>query len=290
MNAPAKISITPRINLDFHLDDSIANYWYENDPFKTRFMEATFAAFPVGERYFMTSVRYFKDMVKDKELQEDIQAFNRQEAQHGIVHSQFNALLQKKGIPVDRIEAVQNLRVNRATQRLSPQFNLAITAATEHLTALIADAFYLDPKVLKTTDYRVRAMLAWHAMEEMEHKSVAFDVMQKVAKVGYAQRSIAMILLTMLFMSYRINDTRMLLKSDGFNAHERVVMMTKGLWWALGWKGVISSQAASYFSYFKPAFHPEQLPILPQYHQWLEVYTRTGDPIAASESLFTGVL
>ncbi len=286
MNAPAKLTITPRTNLDFHLDESIVNYWFEHDPFKTRFMEAVFASFPPGERYFMTSVRHFKDQVQDAELREDILAFNRQEAQHGIVHTQFNDLLQRQGVPIDRVDARQIQRVNKATERLSPALNLAITAAAEHFTSLMADAFYGDLTVLAKIDHRIRAMLAWHAMEEMEHKSVAFDVMQQVAQVGYGQRILGMVMFSIAFMTYRIRDTNMLLTSDGFSRRQRAAMMAKGLWWGFGWKGVISSHAAAYLRYFRPGFHPQDMPIFPQYQQWLAVYARTGDAIAASEALF----
>jgi len=287
MNAQVKPTITPRINLDFRLDDAaLAKYWYENDPFKTRFMEAVFASFPPGERYFMTSVRYFKDRVQDSHLQEEIQAFNRQEAQHGIVHSQFNDVVAKGGAPIAEVDARQVRRVNQATKRFAPEFNLAITAAAEHFTSLMADAFYGNPKILSKIDHRVRAMLAWHAMEEMEHKSVAFDVMQQVAKVGYGNRVLAMMVFSTAFLTYRIRDTSMLLAHDGFNRRQRAALISKGLWWVFGWKGVISSHAASYARYFRPGFHPEEMPIFPQYQQWLEVYTRTGDAIAAGDVLF----
>lgn len=287
MNAHVKLTITPRINLDFNLaGTAIARYWYEDDPFKTRFMEAIFASFPPGERYFMTSVRHFKERVQDVELQQDIQAFNRQEAQHGIVHSQFNDLVEKNGAPIAEVDARQVRRVNKASRRLSPEFNLAITAAAEHFTSLMADAFYGDTKVLSRVDHRIRAMLAWHAMEEMEHKAVAFDVMQKVAKVGYSTRIQAMFVFSVAFLTYRTLDTNMLLKSDGFNRRERIALISKGLWWAFGWKGVISSHVLTYASYFRPGFHPNDMPIFPQYQRWLEVYEQTGDAIAAGESLF----
>src|SRR3990167_3512272 len=48
-------------------------------------------------------------------------------------------------------------------------------------------------------NHRMRAMYAWHAMEEMEHKAVAFDVLQKVAKAGYLRRPFALVMVTFLF-------------------------------------------------------------------------------------------
>lgn len=282
----ARHPITPRENLDFGLDESIPRYWFDNDPFKTRFMEAIFVSFPVGERYFMTSVRHFRDQVTDPQLLADIKAFNRQEAQHGIVHDRFNDLLRRQGLPIDAIEGFISRRLYRMTKYCSPGFNLAMTAACEHITALMADAFYTNRELLLRVDRRVRAMLAWHAMEEMEHKAVAFDTMQKVARVGYGMRILTMLLLSVMFTFFRILDTHRFLKADGFGRRERLAMMGKGLWWAFGWNGVMTSMFRPWLAYFKPGFHPWQQAELPQYGQWLREYERTGDPIAAADALF----
>lgn len=286
MNALLQHPITPREQLDFQLNNAIPRYWFGNNPFKTRFMDAVSVTFPEGERYFMTSVRHFKNKIRDAQLLADVQGFNRQEAQHGIVHTTFNHLLKAQGIPVVALNRQQRRRLNAASKLFSPQFNLAITAACEHITALMADLFFSDPETLKDADYRVRAMLAWHAMEEMEHKAVAFDTMQTVAKVGYMQRSLGMLVLTTIFVYLRIKDTNVFLKADGFSARERLSMTFENLPWLLGKKGLVTTMKKQWLAYFKPDFHPWQEPALPQYQRWLDCYLATGDAIAASEALF----
>ncbi len=287
MNVIVKHPITPREGLDFRLDESIPRYWFDNDAFKTRFMESIFVSFPAGERYFMTSVRPFRSRVTDPVLQDELQAFNRQEAQHGIVHGQFNDLLRKQGLPIDEVEAALARRLDRLTEKASPEFNLAVTAACEHVTALMAGVFYAREDLLQKADYRVRAMLAWHAMEEMEHKSVTFDTLQKVAGVGYTRRTLAMLMFSILFVYHRVRDTRRFLKADGYSPSERRAMMRQGLWWAFGWKGVFSTMLKPWLAYFRPGFHPWQQDVLPQFDRWMAVYAETGDPIAAAEALFT---
>ena len=285
MNAIVKLPIIPREKLDFGLDAGIPRYWMGGDAFRTRLMDAMFVSFPEGERFFMSSVRHFRERVTDPALQEEIKAFNRQEAQHGIVHSRFNDLLRRQGLPIDAVEGKLRRQLAWVLERRTPEFNLAVTAACEHLTALMAEAFFSDPETMKDADPRVRAMMAWHAMEEMEHKAVAFDTMS-VAGIGHGLRVRAMLFITVMFTVRRLRDANIFLKADGFSRRERLVLMGKGLWWVFGPKGVLSSMRKPWRDYFRRDFHPWQHDVLPQYRQWLEVYTRTGDPVAAGEALF----
>ena len=107
--------IVPREKLDFGLDDSIPKYWFGGDAFKTRFFDAMSLIFPPGEKFFMTCVRDFRDQINDPKLLQDIKDFNRQEAQHGMVHRQDNDRLRKQGIDVflrtlaDRMRAISKV-------------------------------------------------------------------------------------------------------------------------------------------------------------------------------------
>src|SRR3546814_3208818 len=67
-------------------------------------------------------------------------------------------------------------------------FTLGQTAAAEHMTALMAHGFFANG-MFAHADPRVRAMYAWHAVEEIEHKAVAYDVLKKVARANYFTRS-----------------------------------------------------------------------------------------------------
>ena len=85
--------IVPRENIDFGLDASIPRYWYDNDPYKTRVMDGMQLYFPDGERYFITSVRPYRERITDPVLARHVKDFIRQEGQHGIAHTRFNQLL-----------------------------------------------------------------------------------------------------------------------------------------------------------------------------------------------------
>jgi predicted metal-dependent hydrolase len=78
-----------RTEFDFKLDQ-VPRFWMNNDPFLTRVFDALSLTFPDGERYFIQSVRLFRDKITDPELEQRVGAFIRQEAQHGIAHEKMN--------------------------------------------------------------------------------------------------------------------------------------------------------------------------------------------------------
>ncbi len=280
-----KPTIVPRERLDFGLTGNIPQYWFGGDPFKTRFFDAMSTIFPEGERFFISCVRDFRDQVTDPALLSEVKDFMRQEGQHGIVHSQFNDRLKAQGIDVDRLEAIHR-RLNDITRKYAPKAaTLAATAAAEHMTAIMAHSFFDRREMLETADPRMRAMYAWHAMEEIEHKAVAFDVMQKVAKVGYVRRVFAMVQVTIAFSLHSLLVTRYMLKVDGFSRWARTKLWAKGLWWLYNPRGLFSSVAGHYLQYFKPGFHPWKAGEMDTYRIWVDTFNLTGDPILAGQAL-----
>jgi predicted metal-dependent hydrolase len=284
--APQPHPIVPREKLDFGLDGDIPRYWFGGDAFKTRFFDAMSTIFPEGERFFIMCVRDFRDQVSDPQMLQEIKDFIRQEGQHGMIHNQFNDRLKAQGIDVDKLEAFQRKNMTEFVRRLhSKEYTLAMTAASEHMTAIMAHSFFERREVLETADPRMRAMYAWHAMEEVEHKAVAFDVMQKVAKVGYLRRILAMLNVSIAFPIHTFLIVRYMLKVDGFSAWQRAGMFAKGLWWLYKPGGLFASVLGHYAQYYKPGFHPWQSGQLRSYEVWLRTFEATGDPILAGEAL-----
>ncbi|MEK8086583.1 metal-dependent hydrolase [Aquabacterium sp. A3] len=279
-------TITPREKLDFGLDGDIPKYWFGGDPFKTRLFDAMSTIFPEGERFFISCVRDFRDQVTDPQLRQDIKDFMRQEGQHGIVHGQYNERLKRQGIDVDALEAFERKMLFEFERKyLSAEQTLAETAAAEHMTAIMAHGFFARKEVLESADHRMRALYAWHAMEEVEHKAVAFDVMQKVAKVGYFRRVMALVLVTVGFNIHCLHTTNYMLKVDGFTGWQRLKLISKGLWWLFKPGGLYTSMAGHFFQYFKPGFHPWDEGQMDSYRLWLDTFNRTGDPVQAGEVL-----
>jgi hypothetical protein len=277
--------IQPRENIDFKLDSSIPRYWYDNDPYKSRMMDAMQLYFPDGERYFITCVRHYREHITDPILTRHVKDFTRQEAQHGIAHTQVNNLLKEQGMPVDKMLAMQKKRNAFWLKHFSPQFNLALTAAFEHFTALLAEGFFARKEVMAGADPRMKALFAWHAIEEMEHKSVVFNVMTSVAKISYIKRCAAMIYATLDISYETYRSTDMLLEADGFGWLQRKRLLISHLGWMYGRKGVFGSFSKQILAYMKPGFHPDDIPPVHNYPDWIRAYERTGDPAQACAAL-----
>ena len=279
--------IVVRKDLDFGLDaEDIPRYWMAGDAFKTRVFDAVQATFPDGERYFISAVRAFRDRITNPTLLQAVKDFTLQEGQHGQVHTRYNARLKRQGINVDAFTRHTRRITEERLKNLSAEYNVAMTAALEHFTAMMADLFFAEKAVLEGADPRVRAMFAWHAIEEMEHKAVAYDVMQQVAGVGYGMRVTAMTHATLAFSLFTVIAPWHMLKMDGFTTRERVKLYAKGLPWLMGpRKGVLGRLLPMVASYYRPGFHPNHLPTVHNYQAWVDAFVASGDPMAAAEAM-----
>ena len=283
--------IVPRERLNFHLDaPDIPKYWFGGDPYKTRLFDALSLIFPPGERFFMTCVRDYRDRISDPKLLDEIKGFNRQEAQHSMVHNQYNDRLRAQGIDVDSMmKWLEDLLFVKYRGSRSREYTLAITCALEHFTSIGAHSLFDKHDVLRDADHRVRAMYSWHAIEEVEHKGVAYDVMQDYAKVSYFTRVLAMLETTIIFPVVIQRFLNQLLEADGFSWWERRKMIIKGTLWAMGPRGLLTPLIKPYFPYYGRKFHPWQEEDQPGYEQWLAAFNQNRDPIEASELMRTAM-
>jgi predicted metal-dependent hydrolase len=283
----AQHPIVPRERLQFGLDGDIPTYWFGGDPFKSRFWDALSIIFPPGEKFFMNCVRDFRDQVQDPKLLQDIKDFNRQEAQHSMVHRQDNDRLRKQGVDVDRLTQYVDKMLNTDYRtRYSRAYTLSITSALEHFTSIIAHSMFDKRDIMKEADHRVRAMYAWHAIEEVEHKGVAYDVMIDYAKVGYFTRVWGLVHASFMFPATIFYVQRQLMIHDGFTLAQRLKHFAKGMWWLLKPSGLLAPMLKHYWTYYKPGYHPWQEADQPGYAEWVQAFdSNHSDPIKASEQM-----
>ena len=132
---------------------------------------------------------------------------------------------------------------------------LAVTAGAEHMTASLARVMlYRRKDLIDSAAEPIRTLLAWHALEEIEHKSVCFDLYQ-LAGGSYRQRVIA--LLFAFIDTLRLVHARhkYFLQHDGlWNWRTRVAIVTR-VW---GPTGIIGQLIPELLRYLRPGFHPWQ--------------------------------
>ncbi|MFW2057980.1 metal-dependent hydrolase [Acinetobacter haemolyticus] len=246
----------PVRSLDLVFSDEIPEFWFANNAFLTCFFAALSSAFPDGERQFIHSVRNYQSQIDDSVLLKQVRAFIGQEAHHGKEHDQLNNLMRKRGYPIDRIYS-RFKKMNKMMQlTFSQSHQLATTVCMEHLTAIMADYFISkNTQDLDKFDIGLRKIWAWHAIEETEHKSVAFDVYQLLVKRPYFLR-LVMLETTFFFVLITSKGTRELLIHSG--KHKNLKNWKDGLGFLFGRNGLVRQISQDYFDFFSLDFHPWQ--------------------------------
>jgi predicted metal-dependent hydrolase len=239
----------------FAFTPDIPENWADDNPMVTALMAGLSAVFPPGERYFIESVRHYADRVQDPELKERIRGFIGQEANHSKEHSAFNRFLDARGLPIGRIEKFVEARLKTLKERSSPEANLARTVALEHMTAFLASALLESPEILARVHPTVAAFWAWHAIEEIEHRSVAFDVYKQfVDDERLRLRTMASI--TALFCTLSAIRTAVIMRRTGNLLN--LAAWAGGFDMMFGRPGILRKTLPLYRAYYRRDFHPDQ--------------------------------
>ncbi|MBU83646.1 MULTISPECIES: metal-dependent hydrolase [unclassified Alcanivorax] len=233
--------------------NDMPRYWWDNDPAKTLLLAALSASFPPGERFFIDSVRHYQDQITDPELKKAIKGFIGQEAHHSREHELMNGFLQERGVDLARLEREILGFMNLMRKYLSPERQLAHTVAVEHFTALMAEEFLLKYDALEEMDPRIAPIWAWHAIEESEHKAVAFDVYKAIGGSEFT-RVTEMMIVSVLFPVFSAVHLVQLMKEDGQLGNMKSWLGAVNYMW--GRPGVFRKLLPSYFKFYSPRFHP----------------------------------
>jgi predicted metal-dependent hydrolase len=171
------MSIVPRdLDVDF---TRVPRHWMFGSPTATAIANGVNLLFPHGERFFVRSVKHVLDQIEDPALRAAIKGFFGQEGRHAHAHDRFNQILRAHGFEIDRFLGSYKWLSDWLEAHTPPKLNLAVTAAAEHFTAILAEGAF-SQNLLDNAAPEMRELLAWHAAEELEHKSVAFDVLQTI--------------------------------------------------------------------------------------------------------------
>ncbi len=262
-----------RRDIHFDLDKVDMNDWHKEGFHVSHFFNVQSLLFPKGERFFIHSVRYYRDEITDPHLQRQIGGFIGQEAMHSREHEVYNVRLEAIGYNVQKMDRLLSRVFSFAERYLSPKTCLAMTTGFEHLTATCAEELLGHEEVLDGSDPDMVRLWRWHALEEAEHKSVAFDVYQQVEGgfMGWLRRSVAL-LLTGLGMQVTIA-----IGLIWVSAHSGRLFDFKGwgrlirfLWLK---PGVFRRGIPRFFGYFKPGFHPWQIDNSEQLQRWQQEFS-----------------
>ncbi|MEI9996505.1 MAG: metal-dependent hydrolase [Rhizomicrobium sp.] len=255
MQTPPDLTIRPR-DLSIGRTAGGARWWMGRDPVASIFYDVLSASFPQGERFFMDSVRHYRDRAPAA-LQAQIAGFLTQEALHTREHIVFNRQIEAGGYDLARIEAHLRGVLGWARSR-KPVEQLAATAALEHFTAILAHELLADPRHLAQAPPEARRLWRWHAIEEIEHKAVAYDTFLFVtddlsAWRRWALRSYGMLAATILFFRFLAFGLGDLFAQDGIRGGRTWL---RWLHFAFVRPGMLRRVMGRYATYYRPGFHP----------------------------------
>ncbi len=255
-----------RLQLDY--DTEPMPKYFMDDELMSHFVAVLSALFPEGEDFFVRSVRHFRDRIEDPELKRQVAGFIGQEANHGREHRNFNARLQALGFPTARVDRMvkKGLAIEEKTR--SAEVCLAMTAALEHYTATLAEVLLSDPAArAKFASDEARELLVWHALEESEHKAVAFDVYQTV--VGDEKLRVKVMReTTFWFLFDTITQTALSVLADRQARRPSVLWANLKLLRRSPW---LSKQVRRRIrDYNRPGFHPDDYDNAELTAQWRE--------------------
>ncbi|MFV5438088.1 metal-dependent hydrolase [Acinetobacter oleivorans] len=187
------------VELSYDVNKSYS-FYYEENPVVTSLFVVLSAMFPPGEMFFIESIRNVRNQIKDEKLLEDIRAFIAQEAFHSREHKTLNNHLIHSNYPeVIEIEAKTKARLDKL-RKLSTVEQVAATVVMEHYTATLARLLLTDQLIKRKTTQESRNLWEWHALEELEHKSVAFDVLNAIGGNSSKNRKLALARVAKLIM------------------------------------------------------------------------------------------
>ncbi len=172
---------TRRVSFEYPLADLPKHFAADGDLIMSHVVAVLSSVFPNGEDFFVRSVRNVRDQIDDPVLREQVKGFIGQEAIHGREHRVFNDRLAELGYPSKRIDHFVDVGLKFRERILPVKANLAATAALEHYTATLAHTLLTKPQARDMIAHdEVRHLFLWHALEESEHKAVAFDAYRYV--------------------------------------------------------------------------------------------------------------
>lgn len=246
----------PVRHMSFNFNQSQPTLFKDN-PWGEYWLATLSAMFPAGERFFVHSVRNLQNQAKTERLQKDIAAFIGQEAMHAKEHEHLNQLIQSSGLDTEPVSANVEWLMAKLKKYFTPTQQLAITSAAEHFTAIIARQIMRrsDLQERLSSNETLKNIWLWHAIEESEHKSVAFDLYQDVSGGNFI-RLLVMPFVT-LYMAGIMAVGTVYLGITHFPAW-KLLHLKEFNALILGKNGFLSTLWKDYLDYYKFDFHPEQ--------------------------------
>ncbi|MFD7553379.1 MULTISPECIES: metal-dependent hydrolase [unclassified Streptomyces] len=269
--APAPVAsehmdLNPR-NVAFRWEDTPL-HWLPNDPFAGHMINVLHLLLPAGERWFVHVYKQVLPHITDERLRADVIGFIGQEAMHAAAHDDVLPHLKRLDLdPTPYTAQVDWLFEKLLGDRTLPpgkarhwwlMERVAMIAAIEHYTAFLGDwVLNADELDRRGADPMMLDLLRWHGAEEVEHRSVAFDLFMHVdGNYRRRARTWATAFSALVFLWQR--GVRFFMENDPHLVDGKASF---GQFFRAGQQGVLPSTGAMLKSipkYLSRTYHPSQ--------------------------------
>lgn len=171
MTTPIKLAAR-KVAFDF---SDVPAVHQRGNAYLSHFWNALSIMAPTTERAAIRVLRNARKKVSDPKLVEDIDAFLAQEGLHTREHRRLNKRLAELGYDPREAVAAADRAVDVYLDQVDQPSAIALIIAGEHIIYALCRVL-LNEDALDGMHPEVRRLLEWHALEEMEHQSVAHDV------------------------------------------------------------------------------------------------------------------
>lgn len=265
MNAPARLDLPTATppglaltirDVKFCRNKRPKRWWHSDDPIATAWYNSVSSSLPRGEQFFVEIIQQYRNSLPPQ-LEREAKAFVRQEMNHAREHNLFNRQAGEYGYDVESIGRGIDEMLDLAKSK-PIEISLAVSIALEHFAASISHKLLTDPRYLKGADPEAADLWRWHAIEELEHKGLVFDVWLWETRDWskgrrYRTRVLVAAKVTRKYFRNRVKDALGLLAQDGITGWRARWRLHKFLWLT---PGMMTRMFFEWAAILLPGFHP----------------------------------
>lgn len=243
-------------------------HWVPGDPFTTHLINVLHMLLPAGERWFVHVFKQALPYIQDPRLKAEVKGFMGQEGTHAVAHQRVLEHMKEQGLdPGPYVENIEWIFERMLGDDTMPPIartywlkeRVALIAAIEHYTAVLGQ-WILDARPLDDAgaDAVMMDLLRWHGAEEVEHRSVAFDLFMHLDG-SYARRARTMMVTGPMIVLLLKRGAGFLMANDPILRGRLRAKWTHYFYRAhQGRVPTLRSLALAVPRYLRPGFHPSQ--------------------------------
>ncbi|MGZ3375148.1 MAG: metal-dependent hydrolase [Phenylobacterium sp.] len=172
----------PVRRMNFEFPDDMDMVFIEGDPAMSYYFVGAWMMLPYLEPFLIRTIQAAMPQISDPTLKEEMKRFCAQEGQHFRQHAKANEVVKRihpSGPRLAELEAQVAAEFADWSANKPLKFNLAYGEGFESMTCAAARA-QIDVGMFDHMKEPIRGLMYWHIMEEIEHRTVCFEVYEQV--------------------------------------------------------------------------------------------------------------